>query len=118
MAAAVSKFWKARVGQAPVDRTIRGATTRGEQPIENVRVTAELRLRYSGSAHSLAATTFDRFRRYTYNATSDADGNYELKSLVKGTYLVTFTLPDGKTIQRKVSVIGKEPTRSELDTSR
>lgn len=115
---AVQKFWKAHVGRAPVDSTIRGTTVRGDQPLAGVKISAELRLRFSGSAHSLSATSIVPFPTYTYKTESDAEGNYELKNLVKGTYRVTFVLPGGQSIQREISVGGKDkPAVYDLDVS-
>lgn len=118
MAQAVAKFWRAHVAKAPVDCKIRGVTSNGEQILADVHVTAELRLRFSASAHTLAATSVVPFPRYTYKTKSNAAGEYELDRLVKGTYQLTFSLPDGQSVQREVSVGGKdEPAVYNLDTS-
>jgi len=116
---AVAKFWRAHVAKAPVDCKIGGVTSNGDQLLADVNVTAELRLRLSGSAHTLAATSIVPFPRYTYKTKSNAAGEYELDRLVKGTYRLTFALPGGQSVQREVSVGGKDkPAVYNLDTSK
>ena len=65
-----------------------------------------------------AATSVVPFPRYTYKTKSNAAGEYELDRLVKGTYRLTFSLPGGQSVQREVSVGGKDkPAVVNLDTS-
>jgi hypothetical protein len=108
MDTAISKIWQEAVATSPTDCIIQGALTRNGQPADGVRISAELRLTYSASAHSLGATTLVPFKRYTFYASSDENGEFQFADLFKGTYEVSFRFADGTTYSQTIGVASRD----------